>query len=396
MSLLGNYTYKVDEQFSQPVLKYITQNRLPAAGIVRKGGFLYFSFPAELKRDMDRKLAELHAVHETVGIRGTVRFAKMLAAKKGMLIGCLVSAILLFVLSDIIFSFEVLCDDNKIRSDVMAVLYQDGIRAGCSQKDINFTEAERDIKKKVEGLSWAGISVQGSKVIVDVIKNIEKPEFTQKRLPTNLIAGENGVIEKIELTDGLLMKPIGSGVTKGDLLVSGDVISDLSYSRKGYVKHFYVHYYTRSIGKIYGTFERRETFFQPYSITQKALKGEPVRKSFLSLFDVDIPLFFNAEEESIISPYSEEHLTFFGAELPIGIKTTKLTEYEISQKPITEQQARDYARKLAKEYETNFLDDYKIKNKAYRFETKPEGVYLTAEYKLYGVISKEVDFFISK
>ena len=147
---------------------------------------------------------------------------------------------------------------------------------------------------------------------------------------------------------------------------------------------------------IYGTFERRETFFQPCSVTEKTVLGEPESKSFLSLFDVDIPLFFEADSESLISEYKEDKLSFFGVELPVGIKSTELTRYGYTERPISENEAKRRAQSLAETYESNFLSEFEIRSKNYTVKTTPEGVYLTANYKLYGVISEEVEFFINK
>ena len=396
MILLGKYTYKIGEAYAPKVLRSISENRLPAENIVTKGGSLYVTVPLEVKSVFEHELENIGAEWEIINVSGAARLFGMLKAKQGMLIGCLIAVILLNILSNIIFSFEILTDDPKIKKEVMALLYQNGIRAGTVKKDVNFTAAERALKQKLDSISWAGISVQGCKVVIDIVENIDKPEYTQKRLPTNLIARDTGVIEKVEINDGQLMTTVGSGVRKGDVIVSGDVLGDLSYSRKGFVKHFYVHYYTRSIGKVYGSFERRETFFQPYTVSEKTVLGEPESKSFLSLFDTDIPLFFEAESESLIGEYTESNLSFFGVELPVGIKTTELTKYSYTERPISETEAQERARRLAEAYENNFLDEFEIRSKNYTVETKPEGVYLTAEYKLYGVISEEVEFFINK
>ena len=396
MNLLGKYTYRIDDSYSPYVLKFITENRIPAEGVFSKAGYLYATLPFELKGPFEKELERLQAEKEIINISGPVKLLGHALRKKGILIGCLVSFIILNILSGIAFSFEVLTDDPEIKRDVLALLYQEGIRAGCSIRDKDLTAVERSLKQKVNGISWAGISVNGSKVVVDIVENDEKPEYTQRRLPTNLIARDSGVIEKVDIVDGQLMTTVGSGVTKGDIIVSGDVLGDLHYSRKGFVKHFYVHYYTRSIGKVYGTFERHETFFQPYTVTEKTVIGEPESKCFLSLFDVDIPLFFEAESNSIIGDYQEDRLSFFGVELPVALKYTDLTEYTFSEKPLSSLQAQARAEKLAEAYENNFLSELEIKSKDYTVETKPEGVYLKADYKLYGVISEEVEFFINK
>ncbi len=396
MSLLGSVTYKAESSCSARLLRFISENSLSVQNMYEKNGWLYFTVGYELKRDIDARLNAISAEYEIIRETGLIRVAKCCLRKKGVLIGCAVSFLTILLLSDTVFSFEVLTDNSKLKADVLAVLYQNGVTAGSSIKDVDFTLIERDMKKKLDSISWAGISVQGCKVTVDLVENVDKPEFTQKRLPTNLIAREDAVIDKIDYIDGQLMTTVGSGVKKGDVIISGDVLGDLNYTRHGFVKHFYVHYYTRSLGKVYGTFERTETFFQPYSVTEKALAAEPVEKSFLSLFDVDIPLFFTGESSSIITEQQFTPLTFMGAELPVAVKSYELTEYQITERPIDELEAGRRAEQLAETYEHNFLSEYEILSKDFTSKITPEGVYLTAKYKLHGVISEEVEFFINK
>ncbi len=396
MSILGKVTFRINDEYSSRVLRFVMSEHLQAEDIVSKGGSLYLTAGYEFKRGISDYLGSIGAEYEIVGEQGTVTLLKRLLAKKGLLLGSIVSLIVIFVMSDLIFSFEVLCDDPQLRDEIMGVLYQNGIYAGCSSSGLDLTAAERELKRSIDGISWAGISIQGCKAVIDVVENVPKPEYTQKRLPTNLIARENGVVEKIDLLDGQLMTTVGSGVRKGDMLISGDVIGDLNYSRHGFVKHFYVHYYTRSLGKVYGTFERTETFFQPYSTTEKTLTGEHGTKTMISLFDVDIPLFFPEESMSKITPLSDTPLTFFGVELPIGIKTVGLDEYTISERPLSAEQAERRAEQLAETYEHNFLGDFELRSREQTVDIRDDGVCLTVKYTLYGVISEEVEFFISK
>lgn len=396
MISLGQVTYRFSDEYSGRVLRFISRNRIQAENITAKGGYTCLTIPMALKRELENELKAIGAEYETVSRSGLMYRLMILLRKKGLVIGSLVSLVVLFVISDLIFSFEILCDDKVIKKDVMNVLYQNGIRAGSSISGINMTIAERDLKEKVSGISWAGISIRGCKVIIDVIENNPQPERRERRLPTNLVAKEDAVIESVEVMDGQLMKPVGSAVCKGEIIVSGNEFFDRKYYHGTVEKHTFFQRYTRSIAKVYGSFEKTETFFQPYFTTEKMTCGEPETKSFLYFFDTEIPLFFEADSECLISPEVYEPMTFFGFELPVGRKSVELTRYSYTQRPISETEAADRAASLAETYEHNFLSEYEIRDRSESIKTTEEGVYLTVKYSLYGEISEEVEFFIKK
>ena len=63
------------------------------------------------------------------------------------------------------------------------------------------------------------------------------------------------VIDEVEILDGELKKCIGSGVTKGDLIVSGDYITEEDQWHDGETVHVAHHNYVRSTGSVKGTVE---------------------------------------------------------------------------------------------------------------------------------------------
>ena len=93
---------------------------------------------------------------------------------------------------------------------------------------IDLIVKKRALKQKVEGISWAGITRKGDTLIIDVIETEGDTKRESNRYPSNLVACENGVIEKIEVYDGQLKIPVGSGVTKGDIVVGGEIITSKS------------------------------------------------------------------------------------------------------------------------------------------------------------------------
>ncbi|MBR1384796.1 MAG: sporulation protein YqfD [Ruminococcus sp.] len=396
MSLLGEYRLSIDQHNSYKLYSFIKSNRLPVKGITEKGEKVFFTVPAEIKGTVSDYFDAFGIEYQVISVSGLLKYLKVFKHKIGLLLGSFISLTAVWFLGGYILSFEILCESSEIKEKIMAILSEENITAGCKADEIDFTVAEREIKKKIDEVSWAGITIEGSKVIIDVEETTPKPEFIQKRLPSDLIACENGVIDKIEVMDGQLLKTVGSAVTKGDKIVSGKVVSDRLYYKNGEERHDLSTRYTRSIGCIYGTFERSITFEQPLYTNKKVVSGNSRTRYSVNIFDSIIPLFFDrspqtAELQSITKP-----LSVFGLELPISFSSYELTDYSY----ITVSISRDEAEALLTEqfilYESNFLSGYDIISSERSVEFEDDVVLMTINYTLYGKISEEVDFFIKK
>ena len=392
MSLFGGYEISIEQEHSYKLYKHIKSNRLPIQNISEKNGRVTFYSPAEAKAGID----EIGIPYEIISVKGLVKYLHMLLSKKGMLAGAAVSILLIAFFSRYILSFEILCSNAELNEKIMSVLSANGVTTGNKISDINFTVAERELKSSIDELSWAGITVEGSKVIIDVIENVDKPEYTKKRLPSNLISVENGIIDKVELVDGQLLKPVGSGITKGDTIVTGKIDKEEVYYKKGEEIHEHTTRYTRSIGTVYGTFERTITFEQPFTASKKLLSDNTDTRYTLSIFDTVLPLYFDSSDNFTLIDEKKHTVSFWGIEIPVSVTETDVSRYSYIAVPISKSDAEVLAKQQADLYEKNFLSDFEIKNAEYSYSYNETGVILTASYSLYGIISKEVDFFIKK
>ena len=392
MSLFGGYEISIEQEHSYKLYKHIKSNRLPIQNISEKNGRVTFYSPAEAKAGID----EIGIPYEIISVKGLVKYLHMLLSKKGMLAGAAVSILLIAFFSRYILSFEILCSNAELNEKIMSVLSANGVTTGNKISDINFTVAERELKSSIDELSWAGITVEGCKVIIDVIENVDKPEYTKKRLPSNLISVENGIIDKVELVDGQLLKPVGSGVTKGDTIVTGKIDKEEVYYKKGEEIHEHTTRYTRSIGTVYGTFERTITFEQPFTASKKLLSDNTDTRYTLSIFDTVLPLYFDSSDNFTLIDEKKHTVSFWGIEIPVSVTETDVSTYSYIAVPISKSDAEVLAKQQADLYEKNFLSDFEIKNAEYSYSYNENGVLLTASYSLYGIISKEVDFFIKK
>lgn len=394
--IFGYIDYVITGDSFTKFYRRIMSKKLPVSKMCEKNGKLTLRMPAEHCKALERLCDELGLEYTATKRHGSFVLAKRFFGRGGLVIGTAAVMLSCFYLSNVVVRFDILSDDENIRKGVMSVLKEEGVETGTYIPSIDLIVTERALKQKVEGISWAGITRKGDTLIIDVIETEGDTKRESNRYPSNLVACENGVIEKIEVYDGLLKIPVGSGVTKGDIVVGGEIITSKSSWIDGKENVETKTSYARSKGKILGTFERTVTFTQPFEDKAEKTTGKRDTKRFFTVFDADIPLFFSKPEGYWKNEQRYSPLSLFGLEMPFGITTCELEEYKFSQDTLTEQQALDAVHEKAYLYEENFLSDYEIKDRQVEDNVTEDGVTATVTYTLYGELCREVEFFIKK
>lgn len=317
-------------------------------------------------------------------------------SRKGFAVGVLVCIVLGVYLSNRAARFEILCDDSEISSGIMNVLKEEGIGTGTFIPSIDLVKTERALKQRVEGISWAGITRKGNTLIIDVVETQGSTERRSENYPSNLVACEDGVIESIEIQNGQVRIPAGSGVTRGDIIVSGEIITKTSkwIDAKEHIDTKIT--YARSRGKVLGTFTRRLTFTQEQSAQTLMLSPDTQTKRYFTFFDVQLPLFVTAPEGTYKTEESDSVIKLFGLDLPLGIKTVTVTPYKYGTKELSSKQALKLAHEKEENYRKNLLGKYELKNVKLSESNANGKAVVTAEYTLYGELCREVSFFVPK
>ena len=394
--VFGYVQYEIIGDNYLKLYREILNQKIPCNNMREIKGVLYFDLSVEYSKDIKKLCEQLNLEYNIIRKKGL--FTKLLKAieHKGLILGGVCSVLLCVILSDFILSFNILSNDIATKQDILAVLKENGVQAGSYIPKLNLVKLERELKQKVDSISWAGISVTGSTLTIDVVDNIEQPEPRKIRMPCNLIAKYDAVIDKVEVYDGQLIPTVGSAVLKGDVLVSGKITNEnVTYEDGKENKEVNIKY-VRSLGKIYGTFEQKVIVTQPYEDVKKIVSDEYITRKYLKFFDFNVPLFFTAPKGNYISNTSYNGISIRDLKIPIGINTVRLNKYDYKKTRYSKDEALSLVKEKLYKYEQNFFKDYEIKDVNIIEKFTEKGVTLTAEYTLYGNIAKESEFFIEK
>jgi similar to stage IV sporulation protein len=302
----------------------------------------------------------------------------------GIVIGGVACLALWWVLSNVVVTITIEGNETISDSKILSCLEDNGLSKGVYIPNVDFKTCEYALRLKLDNVAWASIRHNKGRVVVSIDETVNTPEMLKDNNPCNLVSTVSASIVSVRVLNGQLMTPIGNGVTKGQLLISGIVKNDKEIVR-------YVH----AMGEVIGEYKQSITLTQPLTETVVTKEDTPKTYRELDIFNLKVPLYVGLKDTS--SAYvsaNTEYFTLFGNTIPIGIVTSKVSKYVSVQRSYSEDEAKAILNTRRKTYEVNFLNDVDIMDVQESFSTDDGKVSLTLEYTLQGNICEQMDIFV--
>ena len=176
-------------------------------------------------QDLD-KVLKLKTIYNIKIVRyyGKLRIIKRVKKDIFILSSLLISLLLIYTLSNIIFKVEVIHSNKNIIKLVTKELEDNGIKKYKFVK--NYQEIEK-IKKKIleenkDTLEWLEIIREGTKYTIRVEERIINNKPKENKI-YNIVASKNAVIKNIYAESGEKVRSINTYVKKGDIVISSDI-----------------------------------------------------------------------------------------------------------------------------------------------------------------------------
>ena len=249
-------------------------------------------------------------------------FINKYKSRIGLPIGAAAGFVLITLLSNFIWSISITGTQTISDTYLLGELEKCGVSIGAYKNSIDADEVKRTLQISNKKIGWMSVNITGNIVSVEIKENVEKPQLDTNENPCNLKARCDGVITKINVRSGVTNVMVGSGVTKGDLLVSG--ISESHSERLDTLT------YLRANGEIFAdvnsdleyNLNKQSTYYSP--------KENTTKRNQLSLLWFKLPYSFSFTHY----PFSAESIQSYNLKLnditlPVGITTQ--TEYELSE-----------------------------------------------------------------
>lgn len=285
----------------------------------------------------------------------------------GFLVGFLLCLVVLKILSSMVWNVTVNGNVNISDTEIIEVCEELGIKEGVFKSTIDTRLMSTKIPMEIDGIAWCAVNIEGVRATIEITE--ERVAEQEEKLPCNLVAKSDGVIVGTEVYNGAIKVKIGDAVTAGDLLVSG--IIDYTNGTSSF---------EHSSGKVYAKVQKELSYLATYIQTENLPNGKPTKKSVLSFFGLDVPLYLGSTDGIYTKEISKNRYEDNGMYIPITLTTAKFQPIREYSFEIDQKTAEQVAREQIEIMEKETLSESEILSKEESIEVKENGVRLTVKY----------------
>ena len=231
----------------------------------------------------------------------------------GILVGSILFFLFLEFMSGFIWNIDVVGNNSIPDNEILNVCKEIGVFEGARVNKIDTMNFAQQLLLKNENLAWASFNIETCNLTVNVTE-IKKKD--NKKTLSNLIANDDGIVEKIDVTSGNVLVKVGQQVQKGDLLVSG-IFEKADET-----------VFTVSKGEIFVKQTKKFTYEEKYVQKKVLLKGNDINIKQLVFLGFKIPISFKNTSNCQKISSNKESLILFEKKLPICVNSATYKQKE--------------------------------------------------------------------
>lgn len=373
--LLGYVRFSIEGEFPERLLNQLAANSVSGWGYDRRNGTLTACISANDYLKIHRIKSKNRVKTRVLERRGLPFLLKRYRLRAGFLIGLVFCLFSLFYLSSFVWNVKVVGNSKLTDKEVLTVCKEIGLYEGAKISKIDTNLLKTQLALKFDDIAWASINIEGVKATVNVSESIGNKG--EKKQPCNLVAQRDGVISDLRVTKGTIMVKPGQTVSAGDLLVSG-----ITEYKDGTAS------FGISSGEVFAETERKLTFLANYVQTEKIYVSSPQKRSVLSVFGLNIPLYLGSLKGNFETETKTRRFERNEMYLPIFLTETTFLAVDQRAYEIDTATAEALAKQKLLELEEKELKGVEILSKDIVIEPQEKGVKITGKYKCKENIAK--------
>ena len=233
--LLGYVMIQVEGQGIERFVNLSLQNGIGIWGVRRKSRLTITAYVTlEDFYKLRPLVRKLHCKVHIVRKRG-VPFALIRRRSRGvLLLGWILVLAALFVASRYVWFIDVEGCYQIEEAEVRRMLDDMSVKSGMARSGLAAADIGKQLKAMDGRIAWAGASVSGVVLKVEIVEAAEEPNSPKDTSPVSIYAAKDGVITEILALKGKPQVELGQAVQAGDLLINGDLRTE---GAPGYMVH---------------------------------------------------------------------------------------------------------------------------------------------------------------
>lgn len=366
----GYVCFTVRGKFPERFLNIMSKNGIRLWDVERHGETLT---AAMYMKDYRRIRPTARACRVTLRMsarRGLPTYVRKYRDRIGIFVGAFVFILTVFIMSLFIWSVDITGLDTISEYEMRFALREHGLYVGAFKPTLDYRKVSRSIMLDMREVGWMAVNVTGSYASVEVKEEYEAPEVTDIKAPSNVKAKRDGTIIRIEAHEGDTILKEGSGVVKGQLVVSGVMSDDLGGVRL-------VHADAKIIARTHYDI----TFSMPKHQKLIAPDGEVTERYSVNIMGLKLPLTLSgvSSEYFVIDRVYESPVPL-DTTLPMGRIRERISALSEREVTIDNNSAEEILQKQAQLYECFTLAGCTVIDRIYEISETDEGYTLTVSY----------------
>lgn len=373
--ILGYVRIKVEGVFLERFLNICISKKIFIWNVKRhKATMLYANIGIKEFKEIKNIARKTKSHIKIEGKKGLPFIIHKYRRRKVFLILFCIVIFAMITMSNFIWNIDIEGTKNIPDNEILQAVKEQGLKIGVLKHGINTTKIINKIRLEREDISWIGIDIKGTNVIIKIKETKQAPEIIDNSEVCNIIADKTGIITKINVQEGMASVGVGDLVQKGEVLVNGFLDGQ-------YTDRRYVHARAEIEAKIW--YSKKKKFYFNEQIPVDT--GDVENKYSIKINNFKINFYKTLSKfekyDTIIT--KKKIMVFPNFYLPIEIIKKTNKEYKIVDKTYTEAELIEQS---TKKLETKILEEIKeqnrISNKQVNTYQEDDGVVIEVIYEV--------------
>ena len=277
-------------------------------------------------------------------------------SRVGVMIGAFAFLLTVFIMSQFVWSIDITGLDTVSRSEMLSILRDNGLYVGAFLPSVDDGEISRSVLINKKEIGWMAVNINGSYVSVELKEEALPPDVDDISVPCNIKASRDGLILRVVAENGKKVIPEGSGVIKGQLIVSG-IMGGKEQKPATPVS---------ADALVWARTTRRASFSVPETVTGFMPTGEIAKRRSVKLLGLTVPysLASVSTPDSFIISF-EEAPAPLNVRLPLSSIEENVLSLEKYEKKLDEASARELLERQSRLYESFSLSACAVTDRNY-------------------------------
>lgn len=304
----------------------------------------------------------------------------------GLPVGAAIGMVLLIVLSGFVWTEKVTGAQTVSETKILRTVQEKGIGVGTFKGSVDVRKTEREVLLEMPELSWISVNILGSHAEIEVREKAKKPKVPDLQEYGNIKASRDGVVTAIKVRQGSTKVKKGSGVSEGDLLVSGMMQTKRNTTR-----------FLGADADIYADVHSNLELKLPQSSQYYSITENKTDRCCLWMLGVPVPasLSFQAYPDAAYT-YRGDCFTLGGVKLPLRMLTRSAHELQSGDFSLGRQQAETAFHNAMLLYEAFNCPKSRVVSRSVDFKKDKNEYFCNIEYILNENIAKKSKFIVTE